>query len=241
MEPEINQKNQISVIDWLVIYISTVVLVNFLIKYQIYPSEWISSMLPGGTNDVNLLFVHEILQCALIVGGVLLFLRLRGTTIQQIGWQAPQNAQNYVRAIVYGVLTCSLMLLVSAFLTQIFPQWATTQNVVSTTLQADTRWGIMAAFLSVGIMAPLCEELLFRGYLFHAVNKKYRTWPSVIITSFIFAAIHGQWFQLLPLFMAGFFLNVFYLHSGSLIATVLMHSAWNTFSLYLIVVLNIYV
>ena len=241
MESEINQKRQISVIDWLVIYISTVVLINVLVKNQIYPSQWISSMLPGGTNDINLLFVHEILQCVLMVGGVLLFLRIRGTTIQQIGWNAPQNAQDCVRAIIYGVLTCSFMLVVSAFLTQIFPQWATTQNVVSTALQVDTPWGITAAFLSVGIMAPLCEELLFRGYLFHAVNKKYGTWPSVIITSFLFAAIHGQWFQLLPLFMAGFFLNAFYLHSRSLIATIFMHSAWNTFSLYLIVALNIYV
>ncbi len=241
MEPEINHKKQISVIDWLVIYISTVVLVNFLVDHQLYPSQWISSLLPGGMNDVNLLFVHEILQCGLIVGGVLLFLHIRGTSIQQIGWQAPQNAQNYLRAIVYGVLTCSLMLMLSAFLTQIFPQWAATQNVVSTALQVDTAWGILAAFLSVGVMAPLCEELLFRGYLFHAVNQKYGTWPSVIITSFIFAAIHGQWFQLLPLFMAGFFLNAFYLHSRSLIATVFMHSAWNTFSLYLIVSLNIYV
>ena len=122
MEPEINHKKQISIIDWLVIYVSTVVLINFLVKNQIYPSQWISSLLPGGMNDVNLLFVHEILQCGLIVGGVLLFLHIRGTSIQQIGWQAPQNAQNYVRAIVYGVLTCSLMLMLSAFLTQIFVQ-----------------------------------------------------------------------------------------------------------------------
>jgi len=234
-------KPELSVLDWLLIYTGTILLVNLLIGTQLYPSRWISSLLPGGASDVNLLFVHEILQCVLIVGGVLCFLHLRGKSMQYIGWHEPENAQDYLRAVIFGVVTCSLMLMVSGVLTQIFPQWATTQNVVETTLQVDTHWGLFVSFLSVGIMAPLCEEVLFRGYLYHAVHVKFGRWTSVAITSLLFAVVHGQWFQLFPLFMAGVFLNWFYLHSRSLIATVLMHSAWNTFSLFLVVYLNIYV
>lgn len=234
-------KSELSVFDWLLIYTGTILLVNLLIGSQVYPSRWIASFLPGGVNDVNLLFVHEILQCFCIIGGVVLFLRLRGKTMQHIGWKDPENAQDYVKAVIYGVVTCSLMLAVSGFLAQIFPQWATTQNVVETTLQVNSRWGLLISFLSVGIMAPLCEEVLFRGYLYHAVHVKFGRGLSVMITSLIFAIVHGQWFQLFPLFMAGVFLNWFYLHSKSLIATVLMHSAWNTFSLFLVVYLHIYV
>ncbi len=237
----IPHKQNPSVIDWFIIYIGTIILMNLFISTQIYPSVWIASMLPGGENEVNLMFVHEILQCAFIVGGVLLFLRLRGNTLQSIGWRPPQNEQAYVRAILFGVLTCSLMLMVSGLLTQIFPQWANTQNVVSTVLQANSRWEIFAMFISVGVLAPLCEEILFRGYLYHAVHVKFGKWVSLILTSFIFAAVHGQWFQLLPLFLAGVCLNWFYLRTESLIATVLMHSAWNTFSLFLVVYLNIVV
>ncbi|MBO5139275.1 MAG: hypothetical protein J6B76_01290, partial [Peptococcaceae bacterium] len=73
-------KPELSVLDWLLIYTGTILLVNLLIGTQLYPSQWISSLLPGGASDVNLLFVHEILQCVLIVGGVLCFLHLRGKT-----------------------------------------------------------------------------------------------------------------------------------------------------------------
>ena len=66
-------KPELSVLDWLIIYTGTILLVNFLIGTQLYPSRWISSLLPGGVSDVNLLFVHEILQCVLM--NVLLFLQ----------------------------------------------------------------------------------------------------------------------------------------------------------------------
>ena len=229
------KENKLSVFDWLCIYVGNVALVNWFVRTQIYPSNWIASLLPGGVTEVNLLFVHEILQAALIIGGVVLFLWLRGRSMVHIGWQSPQNAQDYVSAVVLGVLTCSFMLMVSSVLAQLFPQWATTQDVVSTALQVDTSWGILAAFLAVGVLAPLCEELLFRGYLYHAVRNKCGTVLSVVITSLLFALVHGQWFQLFPLFMAGVFLNWFYVRSQSLIATIVMHSAWNTFSLFLVV------
>lgn len=240
-EPNTKLKSELSVLDWLLVYTTTILLVNLLIGTQLYPSDWLASLLPGGVNDVNLMLVYELLQCALMVGGVLLFLRLRGKTMQHIGWNDPENPQDYIRAVIYGVVTCSLMLAVSSILVQLFPQWATTQNVIETTLQVDSRWGLLASFLSVGIMAPLCEEVLFRGYLYHAVRVKCGKWMSIIITSLLFAMVHGQWFQLFPLFMAGVFLNWFYVRSKSLIATVLMHSAWNTFSLFLVVYLNIVV
>lgn len=238
-EIDTQSEQHLSVLDWIVIYTATVLLVNLLVGTQIYPSHWLASFLPGGVNDVNLMLVHEILQFVLMAGGVLLFLRLRGKTMLQIGWRLPQNAQDYISAVIFGVATCTLTLMVSGFLVQIFPQWAATQNVVSIALQVDSTWGIIASFLTMGILAPICEEALFRGYLYHAVRARFSKWVSVVITSFLFAAVHGQWFQLFPLFMAGFFLNWFYLRTESLIAAVLMHSAWNTFSLFLVVYLHI--
>lgn len=232
-------KSKLSVVDWALIYVGTILGVNILVATQVYPSHWFASFLPGGTNDVNLLLVHEILQAILMIGGVLLCLHLRGKSVQEIGWQVAKTEWTYFAAIAFGVLTCTITLFVSSIFVQLFPQWATTQNVVSTTLQVNTQWGFLASFLSVGILAPLCEELLFRGYLYHAVRECCGIKMSVCITAFLFAAVHGQWFQLVPLFMAGCFLNCFYLRTESLIATVLMHSAWNTFSLFLVVFFNV--
>ncbi len=232
------QETSLSIVDWIIIYITMMLLVNGLVATQLYPSQWLASFLPGGANEVNLLFVHEILQAAIMIGGVLFFLRFRGKTVLHIGWRLAEKPYIYILAMIFGVLSCWLMILLSAVLTQIFPQWATTQNVIETTLQVDSAWGLIASFLSVGIMAPLCEEVLFRGYLYHAAAERFGTAASICITSLLFAVVHGQWFQLLPLFAAGVCLNLFYVRTKSLIATVIMHSAWNSFSLFFVVGLN---
>lgn len=235
------KKQNLSVLDWIVIYTAAAFVIQILIDAQIYPSKWLASLLPGGVHEINLMFVHEILQCGLFVGGVLLFLRRRKTTIASIGWVPPKKPQDYLYAVIFGVATCSLMIFVSSILTALFPQWATTQDVINTTLQVECSWDVFAAFLSVAVMAPICEELLFRGYLYHAVCAKFQAKTAIMITSFVFALVHGQWFQLLPLFLAGVFLNLFYVRTQSLIATVLMHSAWNTFSLFLVICMDIVV
>ncbi len=232
------EERPLSIVDWMIIYVLTILLVNGLIGTQLYPSQWLASLLPGGVNDVNLLFIHEILQMVIMVGGVCLFLRLRGKTMQHIGWRPPQKQHDYISAVIFGILACWLMIMISAVLAQIFPRWATTQNVIETTMQVDSTWGLIASFLSVGVMAPLCEELLFRGYLYHAVSEKFGVAGSVCITSLLFAVVHGQWFQLLPLFAAGVCMNLFYVRTQSLIATVVMHSAWNSFSLFLVIGMN---
>lgn len=229
------KNKNISIIDWVCIYAGTIIGVNVLVSTQLYPSQWIASLLPGGVNDVNLMFIYEVLQAALIIGGTLLCLYLRGKTLKDIGWNHPRRFKFYITAVLFGVTTCSLTLVVSSILVQLFPQWSATQNVVSTALQVDSVWGIVVSFLSVGVLAPLCEEVLFRGYLYHAIVNKFGTAISICLTSFVFAMVHGQWFQLLPLFFAGLFLNLFYVRTQSLIATVVMHSAWNSFSLFLVI------
>ena len=235
------EETPLSVIDWLFIYFAMMLLVRGLVSTQLYPSHWLASHLPGGVNPVNLTFVHELLQAAIMIGGVLLFLHLRGKSVQHIGWKMPEKPYIFIYALICGVLSCRLMVLISAVLAQIFPQWATTQNVVRTATEANTMWDVIALFLTVGILAPLCEELFFRGYLYHAIREKFNLTANICLTSLLFAAVHDQWFQLLPLFAAGLCLNLFYVRTKSLIATVVMHSAWNVFSLFLVIRLQVMV
>ena len=51
-------------------------------------------------------------------------------------------------------------------------------------------WGLFWAFLSLVILPPLAEEILFRGYLFHTLKIRLSLAWSTIITSILFAIAH---------------------------------------------------
>lgn len=85
--------------------------------------------------------------------------------------------------------------------------------------------GLMA-FAAV-VAAPLCEEIVFRGY-FYPVMKHYSgAWPAAICSALVFAAAHGSLTALLPLFVFGLLLVFIYERTGSLWAPVSVHFCFN--------------
>jgi membrane protease YdiL (CAAX protease family) len=78
------------------------------------------------------------------------------------------------------------------------------------------------------IVAPVVEEVIFRGVFFPAIARQ-RGIPAAIVTvSMLFAVIHGHLPAILPLFVVGTFLSASYLYTGSLLVPILMHSIFNT-------------
>ena len=49
------------------------------------------------------------------------------------------------------------------------------------------------AFLALVVIAPIVEEIIFRGFLFGVLKKSYRFWVAAILTSLTFAIAHGAW------------------------------------------------
>ncbi len=85
--------------------------------------------------------------------------------------------------------------------------------------------GLMA-FAAV-IVAPFCEEIVFRGYLYSAGKRFAGPWASGIASSLVFAAAHGSMAALLPLFVFGCALAFLYQRTGSLWAPIAVHFCFN--------------
>lgn len=77
------------------------------------------------------------------------------------------------------------------------------------------------------IAAPLCEEIVFRGYLYPAAKKFAGPWAAGICSALVFAAAHGSLAALLPLFVFGCLLVFIYEKTGSLWAPVAVHFCFN--------------
>ena len=77
------------------------------------------------------------------------------------------------------------------------------------------------------LVAPVSEELVFRGYLYPAAKKFAGPWMAAICTGLVFAAAHGSLVALLPLFIFGVVLAVLYEKTGSIWAPVAVHFCFN--------------
>ncbi|KAB2641395.1 MAG: CPBP family intramembrane metalloprotease [Verrucomicrobia bacterium] len=85
--------------------------------------------------------------------------------------------------------------------------------------------GLMA--VAAMLAAPLCEEIVFRGYLYSAAKKFAGPWVAGACSALVFAAAHNSLAPLLPLFSFGCLLVLAYELTGSLWAPVAMHFCLN--------------
>jgi len=81
--------------------------------------------------------------------------------------------------------------------------------------------------VSVVMMAPIAEELLFRGILFNTIKHAGYPLAGMFASAALFALVHGSVALMLPLFVMGFALAWVYEKSGSIIAPIVMHATFN--------------
>ena len=86
--------------------------------------------------------------------------------------------------------------------------------------------GLMA--VAAMLAAPLCEEIVFRGYLYPAAKKFAGPWVAGVCSALVFAAAHNSLAPLLPLFCFGCLLVLAYELTGSLWAPISMHFCFNS-------------
>jgi membrane protease YdiL (CAAX protease family) len=95
----------------------------------------------------------------------------------------------------------------------------------------DATSAYLMAFFGV-LLAPLLEELFFRGMLFPTLRRGLGTVVAVVLTAAAFASIHGAqlgyaWGPIVSIFVVGLALTMLRERTDSVAAGVLMHSGYN--------------
>jgi membrane protease YdiL (CAAX protease family) len=89
-----------------------------------------------------------------------------------------------------------------------------------------------AWFFFVGaVLAPLVEEIFFRGFLFQGFRQKYGWVNAMLMSSGIFAIAHLDLVSLVPTFILGSLLAYLYHRSNSILPGVILHVLVNSFGL----------
>ena len=98
--------------------------------------------------------------------------------------------------------------------------------------QLGPRYEYILAFISLVVLAPVAEEILFRGYLFGKLQKNVATWIAILITSAVFAAVHLAWNVGIDVFALGIVLCLLRIVSNSLWPSILLHMLKNGIAFY---------
>jgi membrane protease YdiL (CAAX protease family) len=87
-------------------------------------------------------------------------------------------------------------------------------------------------FFVVGvIVAPMVEEIFFRGFLFQGFRHRYGWVAGILISSFIFAAAHLDPVAFIPTFILGAVLAYVYHRSNSVWPGMILHFLINAFAM----------
>jgi uncharacterized protein len=100
----------------------------------------------------------------------------------------------------------------------------------------------LLALLSIVVLAPLVEEILFRGFLQSFIRQHLGRKQAIVMTSLLFSLFHYSPEQKMSnltivgsLFIFSLFLGFVYEKRGSLLAPIALHSLFNTLN-----VMNLY-
>lgn len=112
------------------------------------------------------------------------------------------------------------------------------QNIGFSNLSGGLEY--VAAFLLLVVIAPVFEELLFRGYLFGRIREKNGFWLSAILTSLTFAALHGQLNVGIDVFILSIFLCYLREKFDAIWPGILVHAFKNGLAYMLLFLLPLY-
>jgi uncharacterized protein len=90
---------------------------------------------------------------------------------------------------------------------------------------------LLSRIVLLVMIAPVTEELLFRGIILRGLLSRHRPAVAVFLSAFLFAALHCNPWQFLSASFLGLALGWFYLRTGSLGLCVLGHAIFNALSI----------
>ncbi|MBP1625747.1 MAG: amino terminal protease family protein [Holophagaceae bacterium] len=128
----------------------------------------------------------------------------------------------------YLGLTVLMSLALSLILSPFMPNQEPPQReLVEILSRARSLGTAIPLFLTVAVLAPCFEELLFRGTLLPALRRRLGPWAALFLGALAFGAMHLQPAGLPLLSLLGLAMGLAFLRTGSLWTSILVHGCWN--------------
>jgi len=116
-------------------------------------------------------------------------------------------------------------------LTRYFPSYELVEQLLGS-------GGFVVRILVIGLLGPVLEELVCRGFVFNRLCCWMPKWAAVLVGSALFGVIHFNLFQALYAFVLGILFSLVYIHYRNIWIPIIAHVAFNLANIVLIEVLE---
>lgn len=133
--------------------------------------------------------------------------------------------KDLIGAIIFGVGGICLNLVVSSLLSAAFPSGAEGMNEQYMQILDGVSFG--QGLLLMALLPAVCEEIMFRGYMFTAFKNRISLTKAIVIVSLLFGVSHMSIIKILPTALLGVVLAYAIHKSESIVTSSLIHFANN--------------
>ena len=143
----------------------------------------------------------------------------------------PCQAKKGLHISIISAILLSYLLgdVMSRLLSFIPPHWMYYEQL-DELLQRSLQGNTVILFVSIVVLGPIIEEILFRGILYESLKAKHSKRSAIVISSIIFSIIHLNIIQGINAFFAGIIFCMAYEKNRSILVPILMHTANNFFA-----------
>ena len=133
------------------------------------------------------------------------------------------EAGRVVPVVLLGMSSAAVV----SILLQILPIPEAVMEAYAQSSSAMIGGAVPATILATVIIAPVTEEVIFRGFILSRLREAMPVWAAVGISSFLFALLHGNLLWMVYAFVLGCLLSVVALRLKSIGASLVLHVAFN--------------
>lgn len=126
--------------------------------------------------------------------------------------------------VLFTFLTMPLTTLINAF-SMLF-----VENAVMEMSGEVLELPFLAAFFFMAVSAPICEEIVFRGVVYHGYRRSGTLFQAMLLSAMVFAIGHLNFNQAAYAFVIGILLVLLVEATGSIWASIIYHVVFNGYS-----------
>lgn len=190
-------------------------------------AEVLAQILPG-----NYSAYYAVLS---LTAGLLFVSQLYKMFLEHFEWKNNITGKGFLEALLTGIiLFVAINFLVSPLLGGIFEN---SNNNYAENVQRMFETPI-ATFIQVVVIAPLLEELIYRGFLLKRALKQRKMVAAVLLVAGFFGVLHLSIVQGISAFIAGIILCLLYVKTESVTLCITAHSFYNGLTFFMTVILG---
>jgi membrane protease YdiL (CAAX protease family) len=167
-----------------------------------------------------------------ILAGYWYFFRKPTINTRVLSWRKALSKAGYAFFTAIPLLLITEVILLRAL--QYFEIELPKQAIIELASQTHSRLEFTLLVVIVVCLAPVVEELIFRGMIYRFLKGKMLPLYALCLNAFLFALVHMNLFSFLPLFLLSLLLAYSYEKTGNIKVPILFHALFNLNSLFLL-------